>query len=126
MKKILKKIIPEQLFIRIVPKWHLLIAIISVLRYGFPARNMKFIGVTGTNGKTTTTNMIYTMLKEAGYSTAHLSTTTYGLNDDVHQQIEHMTTVSAPQLQKRLKDFKAAGAEWVVIEASSQDRKSVV
>lgn len=119
MKKILKKIIPEQLFIRIVPKWHLLVAILSVLRYGFPARNMKFIGVTGTNGKTTTTNMIYTMLKEAGYSTAHLSTTTYGLNNDVHQQIEHMTTVSAPQLQKRLKDFKEAGAEWVVIEASS-------
>nr|MBP9667335.1 UDP-N-acetylmuramyl-tripeptide synthetase [Candidatus Saccharibacteria bacterium] len=86
---------------------------------GFPARKLKCIGVTGTNGKTTTTNLIFTMMKEAGYKVAVLSSTQYGYLDDLHDEDEHMSTVPVPLLQKRLKRFVEQGAEWLVIESTS-------
>ena len=119
LKQTIKRFIPEDLFLRIVPIWHLAVAAVSHVAYRFPTRGMHFIGVTGTNGKTTPTNFIFTMLRESGIPTAYLSTTTYGVNKEIHQQIEHMTTVSPPQLQKRLADFKRKGAQWVVVETSS-------
>jgi len=118
-KKIIKKLIPTAVFRKIEPYGHLVEAVLANVRYGFPARDMHVIGVTGTNGKTTTSFLIYTMLRQAGYNVGLLTTVAYGVNDDIKQQIEHMTTVSSPVLQKRLRDFKQAGAEWVVVETSS-------
>ena len=118
-RKALKKIIPKNLFRKIEPTGHLIEAILANLRYGFPSRNMHVIGVTGTNGKTTTTFLIQKMLYEAGYEVGMLSTVAYGVGDDIKPQIEHMTTVDAFTLQRRLRDFKRAGVEWVVIETSS-------
>lgn len=119
LRKIVKKLIPTRVFRAIEPFGHLVETIIFSARYGFPARGMHVIGVTGTNGKTTTSMMIQRMLHEAGYKTALLSTVMYGVGDELKNQIEHMTTVSAPVLQKRLRDFKRAGVEWVVVETSS-------
>ena len=89
------------------------------VRYGFPSRGMHVIGVTGTNGKTTTSFMIHKMLVEAGIKTGLMSTVAYGVNDDIHPQVQHMTTLSAGQLQKRLRDFKRQGVRWVVLETTS-------
>lgn len=119
VRQIVKKMIPTALYRRVEPYGHLLEAIGANVVYGFPSRGMHVIGVTGTNGKTTTTFLIHKMLREAGYNVAMLSTVAYGVNDDIHEQIEHMTTVSSPILQERLRDFKKDGAEWVVIESSS-------
>lgn len=118
-KRVVKKMIPAALYRKVEPFGHLLEAVGANIRYGFPSRRMHIIGVTGTNGKTTTTFLIYTMLRQAGYNVGMLSTVAYGVNDDIREQIEHMTTVSSPVLQKRLRDFKKAGAEWVVVESSS-------
>lgn len=119
IKNIIKKLIPKSLFESIVPTWHLLEAIAANIRYGFPARGMHFIGVTGTNGKTTTTFMIHRLLHEAGFKVALTSTVAYGIGDDIRPQIEHMTTAVAKDMQKRLREFKNAGVNWVVIETSS-------
>lgn len=115
----IKKLIPTRIFEKIVPTWHLINAIIANVRYGFPARGMHFIGVTGTNGKTTTTFMIHRLLHEAGFKVALTSTVAYGIGDDIKPQIEHMTTAVAKDMQKRLREFKDAGVNWVVIETSS-------
>lgn len=48
-----------------------------------------------------------------------LTTVAYGVGDDIHPQIAHMTTVSAPLLQKRLAEFKQQGVEYVVLETTS-------
>ena len=74
IRKITKTLIPDNLFSRIEPTGHLLEAVAANIKYGFPSRKMHVIGVTGTNGKTTTSFLIQKMLAKAGYKTALLST----------------------------------------------------
>lgn len=119
MKQLLKKLIPKRLFKAIEPTGHLLEAMLVSARYGFPARGMHVIGVTGTNGKTTTSFMIHKMLREAGYDVALMTTVAYGVNDLITPQVAHMTTVSSPVLNRRLREFKQKGAEWVILETTS-------
>ncbi len=118
VRKIVKSLIPTRVFTSIEPTGHLLEAVIMNIRYGFPARKLRIIGVTGTNGKTTTTFYIHRMLREAGVKVALTSTVAFG-GDTVHQQVEHATTAKASVLQRRLRDFAKQGIEWVVVEASS-------
>ncbi len=94
-------------FKAIEPTGHKLEAMLVSARYGFPARGMHVIGVTGTNGKTTTSFMIHKMLADAGYNVALMTTVAYGVGNDITPQVAHMTTVSAPLLNRRLKEFKA-------------------
>jgi len=119
IRKIVKKIIPKNLFYNIEPFGHLLESVVANVRYGFPSRGMHIIGVTGTNGKTTTTFMIHKMLTEAGYKVGMMSTVAYGIGDDIVSQTEHITTAQAGVLQQKLREFKNAGVEWVVLETSS-------
>ena len=119
LRKTVKSLIPQRLFNAVEPTGHLLEAVAMNVRYGFPARKLRVIGVTGTNGKTTTTFYIQRMLHEAGIKAAFTSTVAYGIGDDIHRQVEHITTAKASVLQKRLKYFADQGVEWVVVEASS-------
>ena len=80
---------------------------------------MRVIGVTGTNGKTSTCFMIHKMLTEAGIKAGLMTTVAYGVGNDITPQVAHMTTVSAPLLQKRLAEFKKQNVEWVVLEVTS-------
>lgn len=114
-----KKLLPSRAFELIEPTGHLLEAVAIANINGRPARKMHVIGVTGTNGKTTTSFMIHSILVEAGLKTALMTTVGYGINRDIASQIEHMTTVSPAVLQRRLKAFKKAGAEWLVMEVTS-------
>ncbi|MGE5327703.1 MAG: UDP-N-acetylmuramoyl-L-alanyl-D-glutamate--2,6-diaminopimelate ligase [Thiobacillus sp.] len=114
-----KKLLPKKLFKKVEPYGHLIEAVLMNMIYGFSSRKMHVIGVTGTNGKTTTTFLIHKMLNEAGYKVGMLSTVAYGIGDDIKNQMVHMTTDEAGTLQRRLKEFKKAGVEWVVLETSS-------
>jgi UDP-N-acetylmuramoyl-L-alanyl-D-glutamate--2,6-diaminopimelate ligase len=86
---------------------------------GFPARDIKVIGVTGTNGKTTTSFMIHRMLVEAGYNAGLMSTVAYGINNEIQPQIHHMTNVPVRELIQRLKYMKSKGIDWLVLETTS-------
>ena len=119
IRKIVKRLVPVKLFRKIEPFGHLIEAVIANIWYGFPSRNMHIIGVTGTNGKTTTTFLIHKMLHNAIFKVGMLSTVAYGAGDNINPQIEHITTAQSGKLQKRLRDLKRAGIEWVVIETSS-------
>ncbi|MBR1939540.1 UDP-N-acetylmuramoyl-L-alanyl-D-glutamate--2,6-diaminopimelate ligase [Candidatus Saccharibacteria bacterium] len=85
---------------------------------GFPARRMTVIGVTGTNGKTTTSFMIWKMLNTAGRKAGLMTTVGWGV-DEVHEQVEHMTTVDVKPLNERIKKIADAGAEFLVLELTS-------
>ncbi|MDB5163245.1 MAG: UDP-N-acetylmuramyl-tripeptide synthetase [Candidatus Saccharibacteria bacterium] len=118
-RTIVKKVIPTSVFRTIEPTGHLVEAMIMTMRYGFPGRKLKVIGVTGTNGKTTTSFMIHTMLHSAGIKSALITTVGYGIGDDIVHQKQHITSPKASVLQQRLKSFAEAGVEWVVLETSS-------
>lgn len=59
------------------------------------------------------------MLTEAGYKAGLMTTVAYGVGEDIKPQVEHMTTVSVPLLNKRIKDMKSQGAEYLVMEVTS-------
>ena len=118
-RTIVKKLIPNSLFASIEPIGHLIEAIIFNIIYGFPAKNMKVIGVTGTSGKTSTSFLIERMLHEAGYKVGLMTTVGYGIGTDIKPQTNTMTTVSLPELMSRLKWMKSHGVEWLVLETTS-------
>lgn len=119
IRKIVKSIIPVAVFKKIEPTGHLLESILATIWYGFPARKLRAIGVTGTNGKTTTSFFIHRMLHEAGVPVALMSTVANGMGAEIETQQEHATTARAFVLQKRLREYVKNGAEWVVVETSS-------
>ncbi len=118
-RKIVKKFIPTELFRTIEPYGHLGEAMLLNVKNGFPAKGLKVIGVTGTNGKTSTCFLLHKMLREAGYNVGMMTTVAYGVNDDIKQQQTHMTTSSVPVLHKRIKEMKVQGIEWLVLETTS-------
>lgn len=117
---LVKKAIPASVFAAVEPFGHLVEAVVFNSINSFPARSMKVIGVTGTNGKTTTSFLIYKMLLNSGYKVGLMTTVAYGVGDDIRPQIHHMTNVPVPELMSRLKMMKAKGVEWLVLETTSQ------
>ncbi|MCH8958364.1 MAG: UDP-N-acetylmuramoyl-L-alanyl-D-glutamate--2,6-diaminopimelate ligase, partial [Proteobacteria bacterium] len=85
--------------------------------YGQPSTNMKVIGVTGTNGKTTVAWLIAQCLQKLGQKCGYLGTLGYGVNE-LHGA-EGMTTPAAVELHDRLASFVAQGAAATAIEVSS-------
>jgi UDP-N-acetylmuramoyl-L-alanyl-D-glutamate--2,6-diaminopimelate ligase len=119
IRKIVKKMLPTSLFSTIEPFGHLLEAVMWNTLYSFPARGMKVIGITGTNGKTSTAFLVHRMLQEAGYKTGLMSTVAYGAGDDIRPQIHHMTNVPLPEFMQRLKWMKSQNIDWLVLETTS-------
>ncbi|WP_339094096.1 UDP-N-acetylmuramoyl-L-alanyl-D-glutamate--2,6-diaminopimelate ligase [Deinococcus sp. VB343] len=87
---------------------------------GHPSRALKVVGITGTDGKTTTSWLTRHLLRSAGLPTGLLSTVGYELPDGALRHFPaHFTTPEAPQVQQTLGDMVQAGAAAVVLEASS-------
>jgi len=104
----------------LVKPWHYLQAMWAAKKFGYPAKGLRVIAVTGTNGKTTTCFMIWKMLNAAGHKTGLL--TTVGWSEDgktLHQQMEHMTTERVGVLNERMRAVADAGAEFLVLEVTS-------
>ena len=88
-------------------------------KYGNPAKNLKVIAVTGTNGKTTTINYINEILKEAGYKTAMFSTALIEVAGVTHLNDLNATVASTERMQQFFSDAKKAGVDYVVLEITS-------
>jgi len=119
LRKTAKQIIPVGVYPAIEPAGHLVEAALLNTINGFPGRGMKVIGVTGTNGKTSTAFLIHRMLHEAGYKVGLMTTVGYGVGAEITPQIHHMTNVSVPELMRRLRWMKAQGVDWLVLETTS-------
>ena len=98
---------------------HLIEAAIAVVSNGYPARDLIVIGVTGTDGKTTATNLIGSILNEAGLKTAVISTINASIGGKTIDTGFHVTTPNARDLQRLLRKITNSGIKYVVIETSS-------
>jgi UDP-N-acetylmuramoyl-L-alanyl-D-glutamate--2,6-diaminopimelate ligase len=88
-------------------------------KYGNPARGLKVIAVTGTNGKTTTINYINEILKEAGHKTAMFSTALIEIDGDTQLNDLNATVGTTERMQEFFRDAKKAGVDYVVLEITS-------
>lgn len=110
---------------KFIPQWainyfkHLPEAIIANIKYGFPSQKLKVIGVTGTDGKTTTVNMIYKLLKDAGENVSMISTINAVIAGKDYDTGFHVTSPSANEIQKYLKISAEAGDKFFVLEVTS-------
>jgi len=95
------------------------LAHLSAAWYGYPARALRVIGVTGTDGKTTTVNLIRSILEAAGHRTSLISTVNAVIGDTLYDTGLHTTTPDAPDVQRYLAEMVRAGAEYAVLESTS-------
>jgi UDP-N-acetylmuramoyl-L-alanyl-D-glutamate--2,6-diaminopimelate ligase len=97
----------------------LALARFSAAFYGFPGRHLSMIGVTGTDGKTTTSNLVYQIMLEAGLRPGIISTINALIGDEVVDTGFHVTTPEAPDVQRYLARMVTAGLSHVVLESTS-------
>lgn len=98
---------------------HFIEAIMAVVRYGYPAQKLFVIGVTGTDGKTTTVHLIYSLLKAAGKRVGFISTIEARIGDKLIDTGFHVTTPDSANVQKILNDMVKEKIKYVVIESTS-------
>lgn len=120
-RSLVKKIVPSKVFKKIEPYGHWGESVLMQIRYGFPAKNLKVIGVTGTDGKTTTSTLITQMLRNSGHKVAMITTISVDYGDGKGEQPNptRMTTIGAGALMKLLKQVQSNGVDWLVLETTS-------
>ena len=94
-------------------------AYLAAAWHDFPARKLTMIGVTGTDGKTTTTIMIHQMLLKAGIQAGMISTVSAVIGDESLDTGFHVTTPDAPEIQSYLARMVDAGLTHAVLETTS-------
>jgi UDP-N-acetylmuramoyl-L-alanyl-D-glutamate--2,6-diaminopimelate ligase len=100
--------------------YHFALAHIAALRYGFPSRRLLVIAVTGTKGKSSVTEMINTILEEAGHKTALLNSIRFKINDESHRNLMRMSMPGRFFIQHFLHDALEAGCTAAILEMTSE------
>ena len=119
MRRILKKITPR-IFIS---AYHYLRAVFAAARYGWPSRKMAVIGVTGTKGKTSTANIIWSCLNSARLKTGLIGTANIRIGNQESLNKYHMTMPGRLILQGLLGQMVKAGCKYCVVETTSEGIK---
>jgi UDP-N-acetylmuramoyl-L-alanyl-D-glutamate--2,6-diaminopimelate ligase len=103
----------------VVPDGREALAYLSAAWHGYPSRQLVVVGVTGTDGKTTTCNLLYSILVASGCRTGLVTTVNAVIGERVMDTGLHTTTPDAPDVQRYLAEMVAAGIEIAVLEVTS-------
>jgi UDP-N-acetylmuramoyl-L-alanyl-D-glutamate--2,6-diaminopimelate ligase len=102
-----------------VPNGREALAFLAAAWSGFPAQQLKMVGITGTDGKTTTTNLLYHILRAGGHKVSMISTVNAVIGDQVLDTGLHTTTPDSPDVQRYLAQMLQAGANTCLLEVTS-------
>ena len=119
MKNILKKIIPERIFLI----YHYIIAFFATIYYLSPSKKMIVVGVTGTKGKTSTVNFIWSVLTAGGYKTGIISSANIRIGKEETLNDFHMTMPGKFFIQKKMAEMYKNGCSFCVVETTSEGIK---
>lgn len=116
MKTLIKKFTPKF----ILDWYHFGLVLIGALVYRWPARKLKIIGVTGTNGKSTVVYLTSRILEGAGHKTAAISSVQFKIGDRVWPNTLKMTMPGRFKVQKFMRQAVIAGCRYLVLEVTSE------
>ncbi|MDE3091895.1 MAG: UDP-N-acetylmuramoyl-L-alanyl-D-glutamate--2,6-diaminopimelate ligase, partial [Chloroflexota bacterium] len=102
-----------------VPNARAALAHLAAAWHDFPSRRLRVVGITGTDGKTTTCTLAASILKAAGHKVGTITTVAATIGDQEIDTGFHTTTPDAPEVQRYLAQMVDAGMEYAVIEATS-------
>ena len=111
--------IPESVFLA----YHRIVNAVSVIQYSRPSQKLTVVGVTGTNGKTTTTLLIRNVLQSAGIKTGLLGTTETAVGDEVIPNTVHTTMPGRGLIHMQLRKMVNAGCKVAIVETTSEGIK---
>ena len=115
-----RRLIPTKIYGFFNPAYHWLIAFLAACFYCFPSREIKVIAVTGTKGKSTTTEILNSILEEAGFKTALSNTIRHKIDSESFQNLSKMSMPGRFFMQKILRQAVKAGCQYAIIEITSQ------
>lgn len=118
--RMLKKIVPESVVRPLRPLYHQCMAFLMAVSYGFPSRRLVVIGVTGTKGKSTVCEMLFSILRAAGHRTALVSTIRFAIEDGSEPNLYKMTLQGRGFAQAFMRRALGAGCTHLVIEVTSE------
>jgi len=119
IKSLIKKILPSFL----ISFYHFLLAFFGALIYRFPSKKLKLIGVTGTNGKTTTTEMIVEIFEKTGKKIALLNSIRFKIGEKEEINKLRMTMPGRFFIQRFLKKAVKKGCQFAILEVTSEGIK---
>ena len=123
MEKILdlgRKIIPKKIFKVLQPYYHFTLSLLGAIIYRFPARKMYVIAVTGTKGKSTTTEIMNAILEESQEKTVLSNTIKTKIVGQEKRNLSKMTTRGRFFTQRLLREALNKGARFAILEISSE------
>ncbi|MDB5194714.1 MAG: UDP-N-acetylmuramyl-tripeptide synthetase [Parcubacteria group bacterium] len=121
--KFIKKFIPRRLFNALNPLYHYSLAFLGALIYRFPSKKLTVIAVTGTKGKTSTTEIVNAIFEAAGHKTVLLNTIRWKINETSIPNSRKMTIPGRFFIQSMLRKGLSAGCDIAILELSSEAAK---
>lgn len=120
LRKKVKKLFPKNLLKKVLlPLWHWSRALAANIRYGFPARGMRVIGVTGTVGKSTSVTILASIFREAGYKVGAFSTLEFQIGNQKETNKIGTTSSNVFVIQKFYRRLRKANVDIVIQEVTS-------
>lgn len=118
-----KSILPSGLLAYLRPPYHYALAYLADLWYKHPSRELTVIGITGTKGKSTTTEILTRILETEGHKVASLSTIQFKIGDKVERNLYKMTLPGRFFVQQFLRKAVDAGCTHAIVELTSEGAK---
>lgn len=118
--RIIRKILPKSLYKAIQPAYHRVLAFLGALVYRFPSRKINVVFITGTKGKTSTAELVVTLLEAAGYTVALAGTLRFKIATESKRNMYKMTIPGRFFVQRFLRKAVNAKCRYAIIEMTSE------